>query len=595
MKKMLLIFAISSFLFSANLFSQEMTVFELVDNLSVGLTPSPSGKWGVAIADIDCNGYPDLYQARSASPGFSRIYLNNGGLFTDITNQSPLQQIEEDTDEQETKTAVWIDFDNDGDKDLYFGTNKKMHLLENENNTFSDIAESVGMVGGVPGFVTEYEYANGAWGDFNQDGLLDVLVAQHNNVKPYIFVNQGGTFVDMQEEIGLEIDKGTCSYGVQWVDFDLDGDLDLAARNLIFQNDDGLFTEVSESLGFEPTDIQNCSWFDYDNDGDLDFFKTVSSATGASINELWENDNGHFIDVTSQVIGASMQDRYRGLAIGDFDNDGDQDIFININTNTADILLLNEQVEPGVPTFVDVAEFVGLTQIGDRKGGSFFDYDRDGFLDLYLTSPEHQHILYHNCALGGNHWVGFILEGTQSNRDAIGTLVKIYSEGKFQIRFTQAPTDYQNQDNPWVHFGLGQSTQIDSVVIHWPLGLKEVFTDIQADQYYEIKEGQTTGICADDEKNVPDNWELQQNYPNPFNPQTNITYQVASQAVVNVDVFNVNGRHVKTLVQGQKSPGRYNITWNGTASDGNYVQSGTYFCRIRSGYFSKTIKMVFIR
>jgi hypothetical protein len=142
--------------------AQELSAFELIDNISVGLTAAPSSKWGVAIADIDRNGWPDIYQARSASPGFSRIYLNNNGTFQDITDQSPLQQIEDGTDEEQTKTAAWIDYDNDGDKDLYFGTDIKIHLLQNNGNIFKDIAQSIGLKGGVPGFVIEYEYANGA-------------------------------------------------------------------------------------------------------------------------------------------------------------------------------------------------------------------------------------------------------------------------------------------------------------------------------------------------------------------------------------------------------------------------------------------------
>ena len=575
--------------------AQDMSAFELINNLSVGLTPAPSSKWGAAIADIDRNGYPDLFQIRSASPGYSRIYINNKGVFTEITAQSPLRQIEENTNETQTKTVAWVDFDNDGDKDLYMGTDKNIHFLRNDNNTFVDIANSIGLKGGVPGFVAEYEYANGAWGDFDKDGDLDVLIAQHNNTKPYIFRNDGGTFTNVQPTMGLTIDNGINSYGVQWIDYDLDGDLDLSARAWLYRNDSGVFSEISASIGLTPSPAQNTAWFDYDNDGDLDFFHSVSSPTGQESNELWENQDGHFVNVSTKVFAIPMRAKYRGFSVGDFDNDGDQDIFLNINDQTLDQLLLNEEVEPGNRTFVNVAEYVGITIIEDRKCGSFFDYDRDGFLDLYLPSAQLNHILYHNIT-NENNWVGFILEGTQSNRDAVGTLVKLYAGGKSQIRFTQIPTDYQNQDNPWVHFGLGQTAEVDSVVIRWPLGLKEVLRNVAINQYHEIKEGQTSAVTTfDEDLHLPEGWRLEQNHPNPFNPSTQITYHLPHRSVVTLKIFDLSGREVITLMDQEQIAGTHETFWDGRDQNGYAATSGVYFYRIRASDFDQTKKMILVR
>lgn len=574
---------------------QEMSAFELMANHSVGLTEAPSAKWGVAIADIDRNGWPDIYQARSAAPGYSRIYLNKAGVFQDITAQSPLQRIESGTTETETKTAAWIDFDNDGDKDLYFGTSKKMHLLRNDNSTFVDIAASIGLVGGKQGFVSEYEYANGAWGDFDRDGDLDVLVAQHNNSKPYFYRNDHGVFVDIQPEMGLVLDIGYNSYGVQWIDFDLDGDLDLSARAWLFRNDEGRFTEVSQSLGLKASQPQNVAWFDYDNDGDLDYFHSVSASSGPEFNELWENQAGRFVNVSNKVFLLPMQFAYRGLSVGDFDNDGDLDLFLNRNSNVYDVLLLNEEVEPGVRVFQDVAEFVGITKIGDRKCGSFFDYNRDGFLDLYITSAEFNHLLYRNVGNTG-HWIGFILEGTQSNRDAIGTLVKVYAGGKSQIRFTQAPTDYQNQDNPYVHFGLGTNSTVDSVVIRWPLGMKQVLTNLTINQYHEIKEAQSSPVSPSTaQSREPGEWRLRQNFPNPFNASTLIAYELPRTAAIKVKIFDQSGRWVATLIDGTQAAGLHQMVWKGTDHAGQAVPSGEYFCRIEADSFIDIVKMVLLK
>ena len=595
MRNSLLFFLFCLLVVNQKLQAQELSPFELVDNMSVGLTPAPSSKWGVAIADIDRNGWPDIYQARSASPGFSRIYLNFEGVFQDITEQSPLQQIEDGTDELQTKTAAWIDYDNDGDKDLYFGTDIKIHLLQNNGNIFNDVAQSIGLKGGVPGFVIEYEYANGAWGDYDQDGDLDVLIAQHNNIKPYVFRNDEGTFVDVQPELGIEMDIGYNSYGVQWIDFDLDGDLDISARAWLYRNDNGQFTEVSESIGLTPSQPQNTAWFDYDNDGDLDYFHSVSASSGPDYNELFENQNGTFVNISESVFAVPMQNKYRGLSIGDFDNDGDQDIFLNINDNTYDVMLLNEEVEGGVRVFDDVAEFIGITKIGDRKCGSFFDYDRDGFLDIYLPSAEFNHILYHNETNGYN-WVGFILEGTESNRDAIGTLVKLYSGGKSQIRFTSVPTDYQNQDNPWVHFGIGENTTIDSVYIRWPLGMEQVLYDVAINEYHNVKEGEVSAVLqSDTDTQPPTEWRLAQNYPNPFNSSTQITYDLPSNASVKIAIYDLAGRQITILVDGIQPAGFHNVSWNGKDINGQSVPSGEYFCQIETENFFDTIKMILLQ
>ena len=117
---------------------------------SVGLTADPFERWGMAVSDIDRNGYPDIFVNRWSSPGFSRIYINEGGTFQDITSQSPIEQIEIDTEETATRTTVWVDYDNDGDRDLAMSTNKQIHLLRNDNNVFTDVSEETGFVGIIP-------------------------------------------------------------------------------------------------------------------------------------------------------------------------------------------------------------------------------------------------------------------------------------------------------------------------------------------------------------------------------------------------------------------------------------------------------------
>ena len=580
--------------------AQEITAFEIVNNESVGLTVAPIEKYGVAVADIDRNGYPDIFCIRWASPGYSRIYINQGGIFQDITDQSPLEQIEAEGQENYTRGALWVDYDNDGDRDLSISTEKGLHFLRNDNNTFTEISEQVGFVGQIPpGFIISWKFSLGSWADYDLDGDLDCVVGQQNNENVYLFRNDGDVFTNING-VGLDsVVEASSVHRLAWTDIDLDGDPDLFASYNFFRNDNGYFTEITEELGFsELGDVNRRRFFDYDLDGDLDFFKVVKEPTDAAANEMWENREGVFVNVTDDVgLTTLPKNDYRGMCIGDFDNDGDEDIFLQLNIDPSlDILLVNDLFEDGSRAFADVAEFVGITKTGDRKGSAFLDYDMDGLLDIYLPSAEHNHILYHN--LGGNeaNWVGFILEGTLSNRDAVGSLVTLHTAEKKQIRYTKCGNGFLSQDNPFVHFGIGFDTNIDSVVIRWPLGYEQVLTDVAINKYHDIKEPDYTSV---DSKNVeskkPAVYYLAQNYPNPFNPSTKINYTISETNHINLTVFDMNGREIITLFDCKQTSGQHSVVWKGRDSKNNLVSSGVYLYQLKSDNFVESRKMVFIQ
>ncbi len=598
MKYIATIFLIISMLCIMNIhvIAQELVAFEVMENESVGLTVTPYEKFGMAVHDIDRNGYPDIFCLRWKSPGYSRIFINNEAFFQDITSQSPLEAIE--GDESNTRTTLWVDYDNDGDRDLSMSTDKGLHLLRNDNNEFTDVAAEVGFVGQKPpGFIANWEYTIGGWADYDLDGDLDCIVSQVNNQNLYLFRNDGDHFTNVATEAGLDSTILAENTRLSWQDIDLDGDPDLCSAVNFFRNDDGVFTEITEEIGF--ADLQEVSYrefFDYDNDGDFDFFKSVSAATAFTTNEIWRNEDGVFVNATEDVGLIISRDRYRSMTIGDFDNDGDKDIFLQLNIDPSlDVLLVNDEVGPGDHVFADVAEFVGITKTGDRKGSAFFDYNRDGFLDIYLPSAEHNHILYKN--LGGNdaNWVGFILEGTASNRDAVGSLVTLYTGAKKQICYTKCGNGSLRQDNPWVHFGIGFATEIDSVVIRWPLGLKQVLTDVPINQYHEIKEPDQTSVQTRENGLKPLNFRLEQNYPNPFNPSTTISYHISGETKVELNIFDVNGRKVKTLVKSRQATGSYKVIWNGNDDAQHRVPSGIYVYQLAAGNEILSKKMVFVK
>ena len=597
MKTKSLLHVLISFALSINLgqqvWAQNLSAFEIVDNESVGLTVAPMEKGGVSVVDIDNNGWPDICTVRFDGPGYSRIYLNQNGHFTDITNQTPLKQIE--GQEARTFSVVFADYDNDGDKDCSFGTSKALHLLRNDNNTFIEVSTEKGFVGHIPGFVSRYYYNIGGWADYDLDGDLDCVVSQENYDNLYLFRNDGDYFTDAAEEAGLFSTILAEFWNLGWTDWDLDGDSDLFSIHHFSANDEGIFTDVTDTLGLQLTNVVNREFFDFDNDGDLDYWKCTGDPEFSPTCELWENQDGVYIDISDDVGASLWRDNFRGLAIGDVDNDGDQDIFIQLDIpQSRDVLLVNEEIEPGVRVFDDVAEFVGITKIGDRKGVAFFDYDRDGFLDIYLPSAEHNHILYHNLGNNGANWIGFILEGTLSNRDAVGSIVTIYIGEQIQLRDTKAGSGWLRQGNPCVHFGIGFETNIDSVVIRWPLGYRQVLSDVAISQYHEIKEPDYTAV---EQRAVsithPKEFKLKQNFPNPFNPSTTIQYDLSENGFVKLGVYNLMGQKVATLVNQKQAAGTHEIQWNGTDEMDQRVSSGIYIYRVEAGNkFFESMKMV---
>jgi hypothetical protein len=581
--------------------AQDLSAFEIIDTNSIGLTLAPTSKRGECLVDIDRNGWADIYILKYNGPGHSHLYTNEEGIFTDITDQTPVASIE-DVDGVRTFNVVWADYDNDGDKDCSFGTNEAIYLLRNDNNVLTDVSEETGFVGHKPpGFIIEWFYSVAGWADYDLDGDLDCLVFQQNNDNLYLFQNNDGIFTDVASEVGLDSTKLSVDNFMNvlvWTDWDMDGDPDIHGRHDFYVNENGVFREATEEMGLSEVSWTNHKeFFDYDNDGDLDYFK-ITGRPAEGENELWENRDGVYVNVSNEVGLSLVRDLFRGVSTGDFDNDGDQDIWVQLNIpESPDVLLVNDEIEAGVRAFANVAEFVGITKMGDRIGGGFFDYDNDGFLDIYIPSAEHSHILYHNLAINETNWIGLRLEGTLSNCDAVGSFITLHQGDKQQLRYMKGGSGYLRQDNPWVHFGIGFETVIDSIVIRWPLGHKQVFTDLEINQYHDIKEPDYLASVESGETqfSIASEFTLLQNYPNPFNPTTQIMYNVPNASEVHLAIYDMNGREIAKLVDGQQQVGQNNISWDGRDNSGKLVSSGVYIYRIKANDFVESKKMVFIQ
>ncbi len=601
MKKFKIPFSLlACFLFifgSKNLFPQDLPVFHIVDNESIGLTPTIYEKFGVAVADFDRNGFPDICCTRWQGVGYSRIFLNNDGVFQDITSQTPIEQIESSQEGRRTYTPLWVDYDNDGDKDLCFSTVTTFHLLRNDNNNFTDVAHEIGLVSYKPsGFIAEWDVHPGAWADFDLDGDLDFVASQLNNPNLYLFRNDGDLFTNVATEAGLDNTDMTQSWSLTFEDVDLDGDVDLYSKNTFYFNENGFFKDATEQVGISDEIVTNYrEMFDYDNDGDLDYIKVSSDYSDEPTVQLWENQGGTFSDVSEDAALTVITNSTRAISIGDFDNDGDQDVFVHNNVmEDIDLLLLNEEIEQGDRVFVDIADMVGITVQGDRKGAAFMDYNMDGFLDIYMATATMNHILYYNEG-NDNNWLGIILEGTISNRDAIGCLVTLYTGDKIQIRTQKCGNHVANQDNPYIHFGIGQATKVDSVVTRWPLGIRQVLINPAINQYHNVKESEVSAVSEIKNPNKPVSFDLAQNYPNPFNPQTQINFSVGEKGFVSLDIYNLMGIKVATIANGVYNIGHYSVVWDGKDQAGKAVSSGVYMYRLKTADRNLTKKMMLIQ
>jgi len=280
---------------------------------------------------------------------------------------------------------AWADFDNDGDLDLAVSLKSgEIRLYRNDKGVLTS-------VGGALGLPTAgHEFRALDWGDYDGDGWIDLLGgATAPDKLSALFRNQGGkAFVDVAPEVGLTL-PGRSSRQNNWIDYDNDGDLDLyatdrAGANKLYRNDGGKFAQVFAGVG--PTDARStvgACWLDYDKDGDLDVF--LANQSGKT-DALWRNDGTAFVDVAPQLgmenAGRTKDEGGVGCAVGDYDNDGNLDIFVpNYGHNT----LWRGDGKGG---FANTAQATGVGVENHAVGAAWGDYDNDGYLDLAVMSYE---------------------------------------------------------------------------------------------------------------------------------------------------------------------------------------------------------------
>ena len=493
---------------------------------------------GVCAGDYDGDGYIDIYFVNGRdlhNRGIevrNALYHNNGnGTFTDVTEKAGVPG------NAYGLGCVWGDYDNDGHPDLYvtqYGKNILYH--NNGDGTFTNVTDKAG-VGGMD-FGTIF-HTGATFFDYDKDGKLDLYVGGYANFTPaskqyctteinartscppavyggtpaVLYHNNGdGTFTNVTKAAKIYQPNGI-NLAVEAADYDNDGWPDLFVSNdgidayLYHNNHDGTFTNVALETGVALTGNGSTmaamciSLGDYDNDGFLDLY--ISDFQGAG-DHLWHSAGKGLFDEVSDEAGITVPTK-KVLSFGggflDYDNDGWLDLFIanghvypEIDRTSNDVrykeinsLFHNEHNKKFAE--VSAVSGTGFTTPYVGRGVAFADFDNDGAVELAVGNDGDAPLLLHNGGGTGNHFVNFKLVGTKSNRDAMGTRLRLRAGGVSQIREIAGGGSYLSQSDLRANFGLGHRKSAEELEVSWPSGQHQVFRNITGDKFYLIVEG----------------------------------------------------------------------------------------------------------
>jgi hypothetical protein len=497
---------------------------------------------GAAAFDYDGDGWLDVFLVNGTTlEGFpagqeptAHLYRNRGnGTFEDVTARAGLTQ------GGWGQGACTGDYDNDGHEDLFVSYYGQDRLFHNKGDgTFEDVTARAGLSRATTRWGTGCAFL-----DYDRDGALDVFVANYIDLdlktaprpdsglcrykgikvacgppglaggKNALFHNRrDGTFEDVSARAGILKAAGTYGLGVSTLDFDDDGWTDLYVANdsnpaTLYRNaHDGTFTDVASQAGCaysqdaKPQAGMGVAVGDYDRNGTMDVFKTNFAGDTST---LYANTGQGFCEDRTFAAGLGVNTRWLGWGTGfvDLDNDGWLDLF-----------LVNGHVYPEVwqlPTeaayqqrkvvyrnlangrFADVSEALGppVTVPKAGRGAAFGDFDNDGDVDIVVNNVHDTPDLFRLRADPANHWVLLKLQGTKSNRSAIGARVRLDAGGGSQWQEVRGGGSYASQNDQRVHFGLGAATRIDRVEVRWPNGQVEQWRDLPVDRIHTLVEG----------------------------------------------------------------------------------------------------------
>jgi enediyne biosynthesis protein E4 len=504
---------------------------------------------GVALFDYDGDGLLDIYLVNGAEmPSlvktgpkyYNRLFHNNGdGTFTDVTGRAGVAG-------KGYGMGVAVgDYDNDGWPDLFIANVNSNQLFHNNGDgTFTDVTANAGVGGGLLHGRKMWSISAG-WFDYNNDGLLDLFVANYCEWDPVhepacmglngrgychpksfaplpntLYRNNGdGTFTDVSEETGVAGTLGK-GMGVVFADYDGDGFMDVFVANdnspnLLFHNLGGRkFEEVAFPAGVAYNEDGNAlagmgaDFRDVNNDGLPDIWHTAIENETFPL--FLNRGAGQFVNASQPSRIARITREMSGWSNGvaDLDNDGWKDLFVARGNVMDDIDAVSRHFHYAEPNsvfrnlgngqFEDVSAGAGadFARAAPNRGLAYGDLDNDGRVDLVVTALGQPVRVFHNISQNHNHWILLKLVGTTSNRMGIGAQIRVTTgDGQKQYNEVTTSTGYAASSDPRVHFGLGDFAVVREIEIRWPSGIRQVIRNAPADRILTIKEsaGSTDG------------------------------------------------------------------------------------------------------
>lgn len=559
---------------------------------------------GLAWFDYDRDGDLDLYVTQGEGP--NNLFENDGtGSFTDVAALLGA----DDADHAGAGVAV-ADYDNDGWPDIYLANADADVLLKNDGGLrFEDVSEQVGLAD-----LTKERATHAAWGDYDADGYLDVYVVSHMNLRGLtyssrdrLFHNDAGTgFTETTNLLSADL-VNAYGFAATWTDYDRDGDADLLVVNdclfgyesryrptVLYRNDGGsAFTEVSAEVG-----ASHCrhgmgiATGDYNRDGWIDHFYTnIGKRTTLLTNmegafQDTADSAGVFVGYNPREPGGPIKGTYSwGSTFFDYDLDGLLDLYVaagtlELTTDPADdpqpnVLFRNR----GDGTFETVPDAGGASSIGRSRTTAVGDFDTDGDPDLALVDAGQRVYLFRNDAAAGGYLI-VDLVGAESNRDGIGAVVRItLPDGSRQHVEIRIGSSLGATDDRAAYFGLGAFDRVDEMRVEWPSGAVRTLSDVSAGQRITVAETVDASIDPPPADVAP----VFMVFPNPAADE--VTLQLSGGSGV-AEIVDVMGRRIRRISVRDGA-----ARWDGTSEEGDRVGSGLYFIRLQRGphTFSRSV------